>query len=88
MYKVTIEKIETEEYTERGSFCVIAEEGGEKKYGYAPSRTNEREVNRKVYEQTVKILDVYAVIQAVNDGGTGGLLAAPRIEMLKEGVDE
>lgn len=66
MYKVTVREIKTEPYT-KSEWTIVAEENGEKKWGYATPTPSTREVDRVVYEQTVDVLNLQELVKVVND---------------------
>ena len=66
-YKITINKVETIEKEESGGYQVVSEDAeGKPEYGFPPTRTVEKEIDVKVFEQIVDDIDMLAVIGAIN----------------------
>lgn len=68
MFKITVEEITTESY--KGTeYRIVSDtgdgQGRERKYEYIPAECV-RETETKLLEQTVQVLDLIAVIKAVN----------------------
>ena len=69
MYRITIERIETVQYTTREWVKKTDTTTGEQ-YGYGEPVEQEKEVTREVYTQEVQNMDMKAVIKAVNEAST------------------
>ena len=71
-YTITIKRTVTFIEKGRQEYRQIADSGnpadGKTVYGYVPAPDIEREKTEDVYEQTVDMLDITAVISAVNGG--------------------
>ena len=67
MFTVTITKMTIEERTAGKEWKLVGNEGVNK-YGYTPEIVKKREVEQKIYEQTVDEIDITRVISAVNGG--------------------
>jgi hypothetical protein len=68
MYRITINKITTEEVEEK-NYERIADTGNKEDggavYGYVPKKTT-REIERNILSQEVEDLDIEEVIKAIN----------------------
>lgn len=66
-YTITITKVDVEESIIERAWKVISKDTDNRDvFGYTPEINARRELERKVYEQTVDELDIKAVISAVN----------------------
>ena len=70
MFTVTITKTTIEEKPAGKDWLVVeTDEKGCGTYGYTPEIVKKREVELKIYEQTVDEIDIVNVIEAVNKPG-------------------
>lgn len=81
MFIVTITKKTIEERPAGKEWEVVKGSRTERtaEYGYTPEIMKKREVDLKIYEQTVEFIDINAVIMAVNFGAAA--LGKPKDKM-------